>query len=148
MTKSDGSSGPLHLFAASGCPAGRGLEAALRRDLPGLRIKKYIEISMLIERLRRPGLGDGLIVIIAADRRTLDNVVSFGSFLLGRRVILILPDHDPATVAKGHSIGPRFISYADGDFGDVTAVVGKMIGRYVAGPGPRAGSTGLGIGAN
>jgi hypothetical protein len=43
------------------------------------------------------------------------------------KTIVILPDSNPDTVAKGHILRPRFLSYCDGDFQDVAAVLSRMI---------------------
>ena len=43
------------------------------------------------------------------------------------RLILILPDREKGTISKGHLFRPRYLTYADGDFLDVAAVLAKMI---------------------
>jgi len=43
------------------------------------------------------------------------------------RIILILPDEDNETITMGHTLFPRFSTYADSDFKDVAAVLKKMI---------------------
>jgi len=43
------------------------------------------------------------------------------------KIILLLPDRKRATVSKGHNLYPRFLTYMDGDFSDVAAVLQKMV---------------------
>ncbi|MBU0767596.1 MAG: hypothetical protein KJ687_00670 [Proteobacteria bacterium] len=43
------------------------------------------------------------------------------------RIILILPDGDNETTTMGHTLFPRYLTYADGVFKDVEAVLKKMI---------------------
>jgi hypothetical protein len=40
---------------------------------------------------------------------------------------LVLPNHDRLTVSRGHSLGPRFMTYADTSFDEICAVLKKMI---------------------
>jgi hypothetical protein len=42
------------------------------------------------------------------------------------RIILVLPDRDDETVAMGHRLRPRMVSYNDGDYLDVAAVLIRM----------------------
>ncbi|MDP3029372.1 MAG: hypothetical protein Q8O04_07735 [Deltaproteobacteria bacterium] len=37
------------------------------------------------------------------------------------------PDQEKDTIAKGHSPRPRFVTYADSDFLDVAAALGKIL---------------------
>ncbi|MCJ7779472.1 MAG: hypothetical protein MUQ27_01475, partial [Acidimicrobiia bacterium] len=51
------------------------------------------------------------------------------------RIILILPDRNKDTINKGHTLFPRFLTYVDGNFDWVTAVlhneaVGKPSPHY------------------
>ncbi|MCD6199973.1 MAG: hypothetical protein J7K15_15635, partial [Deltaproteobacteria bacterium] len=43
------------------------------------------------------------------------------------RLILILPDREAGTIAKGHILRPRFLTYLDSDFTEVAAVLKKML---------------------
>ena len=43
------------------------------------------------------------------------------------RIVLILPDREESTVAKGHRLYPRFFSYIDSDFKEIAAVLNKML---------------------
>ncbi|MDY6989488.1 MAG: hypothetical protein SWQ30_15690 [Thermodesulfobacteriota bacterium] len=66
-------------------------------------------------------------VILAATRGELARLMSIRKALTETSLILIIPDSEKETVALGHSLYPRFLSYADGDFRDVAAVLGKML---------------------
>ena len=68
-------------------------------------------------------------VLILFDRLELAHVVRFADVLHEVKTILVLPDREPDTIAIGHSLYPRFISYADGDLLDVAAVLEKMLGQ-------------------
>ena len=76
----------------------------------------------------RKSLGDLTIaVLLAESQEELLDILSIRDLLSGVRIILILPDRNEDTIRKGHSLYPRFLSYADGDFKDVAAVLAKML---------------------
>jgi len=55
-------------------------------------------------------------------------------WLWDTRIILILPDRDRETITNGLKLRPRFFTYADEDFGEVAAVLAKMLGvAFIAG---------------
>jgi hypothetical protein len=66
-------------------------------------------------------------VIFRATRKGLINLLSFRDELLRLPVILILPDQKNETIANGHSLRPRFLSYMDSDFSDVRDVLQKIL---------------------
>ncbi|MBF0510583.1 MAG: hypothetical protein HQK57_16890 [Deltaproteobacteria bacterium] len=47
--------------------------------------------------------------------------------LLDVKMILILPDKEENTVAVGHALYPRYMTYADGDLQDVVEVIKKCL---------------------
>lgn len=69
----------------------------------------------------------GVAVILTATRGELARLMSIRKALTETSLILIIPDSEKETVVLGHSLYPRFLSYADGDFRDVAAVLGKML---------------------
>jgi len=68
-------------------------------------------------------------VIFRATRKGLINLMSFRDELLRLPVILILPDQKNETIANGHSLRPRFLSYMDSDFSDVRDVLQKILNK-------------------
>ena len=85
-------------------------------------------IDSLSERLREPEQ-DGLVaVLFAISKETLSDIISIKDLLSKPRVILVLPDREADTVAKGHMLRPRFMTYTDTGFGEISAVLDKMFG--------------------
>jgi len=91
----------------------------------GLEIHRTID--SLSRRLRQPIEGQTVAVLFAASKEDLSNIVSIKDLLLTIRIILILPDREENTIAAGHCLRPRFLTYADSDFGEVADVLNKMI---------------------
>jgi hypothetical protein len=78
-------------------------------------------------RLREPKDDEVIAVLIAASGDELRELLSLGDLLMDLRIILVLPNKDGETVANGHRLRPRFLTYADSNFIDVAAVLGKML---------------------
>ena len=66
-------------------------------------------------------------VLLAASHKELQELLSIKELLQHIRIILLLPDHENETIANGHKLYPRFLSYCDGNLDDVAAVLSKMI---------------------
>jgi hypothetical protein len=118
------------LFYGTGA-AGERLEQILR----GLVSEDNLEICKtfdgLSERLRYPKEDTPVAVILAENEDDLLMILVISRLLYDLRFILILPDRDEPTIAIGHSLRPRYLSYSDSDFSDVAAVLGRMIaGSY------------------
>ena len=111
----------------------KGQGKKLHRVIEVLVLKREIEIFRTIEsltrRLHRPGLGHNMTiaVFLAASKEELSELVSIRNLLADFRIILVLPDTRDDTISKGHTLSPRFLTYQDGDFLDVAAVLGKML---------------------
>jgi hypothetical protein len=65
-------------------------------------------------------------VILNVSKQTLITLLPIKDLLEDTNLILILAERDEETVALGHRLRPRFITYADSDFLDVASVVMKM----------------------
>src|SRR5271157_4046427 len=110
--------------------AGERLQEMVRNLVPKDKLEVYSTLDGFSERLRKPMDDIPVAVILAASEDDLLTILSISHLLYDVRFILILPDRDDPTVAIGHSLRPRFMSYADSDFREVTAVLGKMIGGF------------------
>ena len=108
---------------------GSKLQEVVTSILPGSYVDTYHTISGLSERLHRPPLNFPIVILLAMNREDLDNIVAIQNLLFDYRIVLILPDREEDTMALGHTLRPRFVSYRDSSFKDVGAVLNKMINR-------------------
>lgn len=109
--------------------AGEHLQRVIEELVPEAELEVYGTIGELARRLRQP-VGDvTMAVLLAATREDLSQILSICDLLCYVRIILIVPDREEGTVAKGHTLYPRFLTYADSDFLDVAAVLGKVLRR-------------------
>lgn len=86
----------------------------------------YHSLNDLTTQLRQPKDEQTVIVLFAATREELVDILLIRDYLLDRKLIIILPDKEQDTIAKGYSLHPRFLTFADSDFGDTVAVINKM----------------------
>ena len=90
-------------------------------------VEVFRSMDGLSARLRQPLDDPAIAVLIAQTWGELANFLQIRNLLRDVRVVLVLPDRDAETIAKGHVLQPRFFSYLDSDAGEVTAVVEKML---------------------
>ena len=83
--------------------------------------------EILTGRLHQPRNGLEIAVLCVADRADLVNLVSLQDNLEDFRIIIIVPDSERDTISQAHTLRPRFLTYADGNFEHVAMVLAKMI---------------------
>ncbi|MGD9009758.1 MAG: hypothetical protein PVG41_17665 [Desulfobacteraceae bacterium] len=94
----------------------------------------YDELPFLIDALHRSRIGSRMAVLFPSNHNELARLVALKHLLFDLQIILILPNGKSQTLSHGHTLRPRFISYADSDFSDVTAVSDKLVERLAATP--------------
>jgi hypothetical protein len=101
--------------------------------LPEKKFKFYRTIDDFSQRLRQPVLKQRIVLLLLNSPKELEDVLSIRELLEDAKIILIVPDTNPATLARGHILRPRFLSDSKSDFVDVAAVLRRIIrkiGRY------------------
>lgn len=124
----------LFFARESGGAAGRFYEILKTLVSDKAKLEVFRTPKDLSGRLRRPsGFKEGIAVLFVKSREELLELQSLGELLCDLRIILLLPDDEEETIAAGHLLRPRFLSYADGDFREVAAVLYKMLKLSAAG---------------
>lgn len=109
---------------------GDGLKRIIQALVPREKLEVYGSVKSFSVRLRRPTDDIPVAVVVAGNEDELLGILSISHLLHDVRFILVLPDREDVTIAIGHSLRPRFLSYIDSDYRDVMAVLGKMIGGF------------------
>jgi hypothetical protein len=113
-------------------PVVGGVGADLSRVVQSAASESDLEIRRTVKslsrRLQEPGKDVDIAVLYAATAKHLADLLAVKSLFSGTRIILVLPDRREETIAKGHSLRPRFLTYIDGDLSGVSAVLNKMLG--------------------
>lgn len=111
-------------------PSSERLKRVIEMNFPRHHIEEYRTVEALSQRLEQPIPELPIIVLLAASREDLSAIMTLRELLLDRRIILVLPDDTPETASCGHMLRPRFITYRESDYGDVSVVLGRMIKSY------------------
>jgi hypothetical protein len=90
-------------------------------------IQVYHAFNALKHLLKQPGgYHQEIYVLLAESFGRLQELFSLIDLLDGRRIVLILPDDVPATLALAHRFYPRFFTYITTGYDDLCAVLLKM----------------------
>jgi len=107
--------------------AGKRLQKIIESVVPTENTEVCRNIEELGRRLRLPTSDINISVLYTKNKAELFDLVLIKNLMLNLRILLILPDGDNETITMGHTLFPRFLTYADSDFKDVEAVLKKMI---------------------
>jgi hypothetical protein len=98
--------------------------------IPEKKLEIHQSVDSLSQRLKKKTFDVGIAVLLASSKKELSDLLSIRNQLTDQRIILILPDREKGTISQGHSLYPRFLSYADSadsNFKDFTEVLVKML---------------------
>ena len=119
-------------YTASKKGAAKRVEHIIEGLVPQKDIEIYHTSESFSQRLRRFRGDLYLMVVLTTTADELREIFLIRDLLFDIPLILILPDREPDTIAKGHKFRPRFITYADGDFNEFGLVLEKMTQRIRA----------------
>lgn len=114
-------------YADTGAADGDRLLQKIESQVPADVIQAYRSLDGFKQGLLRQKQKPKAVILFAADAAELKLLTSMGKLLTDVRILLVLPDRSQKTVAAGYRLWPRYISYADSDFGDVAAVVRQIL---------------------
>jgi len=118
----------LLYFSDSETAGKRLLEAVYKRISPE-ETEILRDMKSLSGRFRRLRGELRVAVFLCSSREELSQIVSLGPLISDLRILLLLPDRDRETVARGHTLYPRFLSFVDESFEEVGVVLGRMLAR-------------------
>jgi len=114
-------------YSATHGEPGERLLRIIQTVAPGKDTKICRDTDVLANALRQPRNSEVIAILHASSRSELPDILFLRELLWNVKLILVLPDNNKDTVTKGHSLGPRFLSYHNGDFRDIAAVLKRMI---------------------
>ncbi|MBC8440420.1 MAG: hypothetical protein H8D87_12140 [Deltaproteobacteria bacterium] len=117
----------LFLYARKIDDISKQLEKAIKLFVPETNIEIRLSIDSLSDSLSHSANHNTIAILLAAGKKDLDDLLTIYDLLVTIHCILILPDDDMETIAKGHKLYPRFISYTNSDFKDTGAVLEKIL---------------------
>jgi len=102
------------------------LQRVLQRVMARKGIEIYRSLRSLRHRLQHPPDQSFVVVLLAADREEILNFHSLSPWLAAARLVLIVPDQTEETLKGAHRLRPRFFTYLDSNFSELSAVIGRM----------------------
>lgn len=121
----------INLFATNIDPAGDRLQKIIEEMVLEVEVHRYSTILLFAKALADPASFQSITIALATDTDELDALLSINYLIEKTRLILLLPDDQKETKAKGHILRPRFLSYKDADFNDIGAVAARMNVRTI-----------------
>ncbi|MGE5254953.1 MAG: hypothetical protein ACM3N7_13375 [Planctomycetaceae bacterium] len=107
---------------AQGFELGRLIDAAL----PDGKREVYQDIQSLVKSLREPVEEKNIAVLLPADWKDLQDLLSIQHLLRDIPLILLIADPNKETTVMAHRLRPRFVGPALGDYGTVIQVLKKI----------------------
>ncbi len=123
----------LLIYSRPGDGDGRRITEKIKIEFAEEKIEILDSIKDLAGRLQEPKILPRVAVLHASTREELLDLVSFADLLQDMRIVLILPDRDPETVARGHRLRPRFLSDREGDFSEVAVILKRLLRQTAKG---------------
>ena len=117
----------LLIYSTETDDAEQRLRRVIELLLPEKKLKFYRSINDLSCELRQPVFKQRIVIIMTSSRDELEDILSIRQLLEDTKIILIAPDANANTLARGHTLRPRFLSTCNSDFVDIAAVLAKMI---------------------
>ena len=117
----------LLLYTSRAHPAGSRLKETVARMIPPQETLVVHTLTGLAQRLGQLNHGLKAVVLLAASRKDLGELLNLAPLLDQVRVLLILPDAEAPTIALGHRLQPRYLTHISSDFKDVAAVLHKIL---------------------
>ena len=112
------------------CPVTDGTFRKMKRIIeliiPSEQYKILYSLKIMEDHLRSSLADDFIIILQISSFAELQEVTLLKELIIDHRIILILPDDDPATAALAHTLRPRLITYRDSDFLDVAEVITRL----------------------
>ena len=93
-------------------------------------VESCLDITSLESSLRKSGNDLTLAVLLTTSHEELQEILALRPLLNDIPLILILPDRDKDTVAKGHILAPRFLTDLQNNYHEIYDVLSKMLENY------------------
>ena len=117
----------LLIYTSLGSEALKHLISVIDKETHGENIEIFNTLNSLTNRITQIKKNRTIVILLIKNKKEFARILSIQDFLEGMKLILILPDHTESTILSGHKLFPNFLSFADGNFSDVGAVLNKMI---------------------
>ena len=88
--------------------------------VPHCQIEFYFDTEKFVERIAKPQENESLLILIAENNKNIESLLGVKKLIQKFDTILVLPDHNPETISNGHKLHPRFLTFIDDNFSELT----------------------------
>ncbi len=110
-----------------GATGGEKVREAIEQTVPEEHIEIHGELGAFFRRLREPLNGAPVVVLFAATTEDLAGLAPVRDFLEGLRMILLLPNDEEETIAKGYKLHPHVVGQGSTFLAQLPAVLSKIL---------------------
>ena len=132
----------LFVYSTASEASQKQLENSFKAFVPKGKIEMFRSFDIFSQRLKLPAQPQSIAVLAPGSRQELQEILSKIDLLRDFRIIVIAPDHEAETTAIAHQLRPRYLTYLNGDFGVLAAVLTKMLTGGLSSEGPSASLSG------
>lgn len=87
----------------------------------------YRSFDTLSRRFERPRGDICLMIFLIGRIGILNNLILLKNQMYDLPIVLVLPNTDRETILKGHKFYPRFITFVDGDYSDLSLALQNIV---------------------
>ncbi len=118
----------MKVFYFGGISNGTSLKVLLEigKIVPEENIEVFLTVMTLSNRLHEINATPELFVLSPSTPEELAELVTQKNLFGTLPILLILPDQRVATIRMGHLLQPRFLTFADSDFKELSLVIEKI----------------------
>ena len=114
------------LYRKEGGTQGSELMKLIRTAVQDGKGEVHQNIQSLVKSLREPAEEKNIAVLLPADRKDLQDLLSIQHLFRDVPLILLVSDHSKETMAIAHQLRPRFIDSLQGDYASTIEVLRKI----------------------
>lgn len=111
------------VYAHAENPSYQRLNHAIASLALGRQQEVYGKVSLFLQRFRIMGQHPDIIIIMPDAQEELDTLIHHRELFESTRTIVILPKREDAILSQGHKLRPSFMTFSDGDFGEIAAIL-------------------------
>ncbi len=128
----------LFIYSTASEANQKGLEDSFKAFVPKGKIEVFRSFDNFFQRLKLPVQPQSIALLVPGSRHELQEILSRIDLLRDLRIVVIAPDHEAETTAIAHQLRPRYLTYLNGDFGELAAVLRKMFTGHLSNGEPSA----------
>ncbi len=90
-------------------------------------LEVFQDLSSFAARIRRGKDPESIALVFDPTHDDLRGLGALRDFLMGTRILLILPDQEAETIALAHRLFPTYIAYIDNGLSGIAAILGQLL---------------------